>query len=160
MQGLILNVGKLSKGLAMIAKVFLTFSILLTVADVTLRSFRRSIFGTYELVALSSAIIFGFSLPFTSWMKSHISVDFLIEKLPPVGRKLFRVATKCVGIGLFLIIGPSLITLGTDLRKAGEISVLLRVPFYPIVYAMGVCCFIVCLVLFCDIVRILGGKYE
>lgn len=60
MQVLILFAGRLSKGLGMIAKVVLTFSILLTVADVTLRSFRRPIFGTYELVALSSAIIFGF----------------------------------------------------------------------------------------------------
>lgn len=160
MQVLILFAGRLSKGLGMIAKVVLTFSILLTVADVTLRSFRRPIFGTYELVALSSAIIFGFSLPFTSWMKSHIAVDFLILKLPPSTRKIVNVVLKCVGIGLFSIIAAALIALGTDLRKAGEISVLLHLPFYPIVYGIGVCGFIVCLVLFCDIVKILGGKYE
>jgi TRAP-type C4-dicarboxylate transport system permease small subunit len=160
MERLILNVGKLSKGLAMVSKVVLTFSILLTVVDVIGRSFRRPVLGTYELVCLSSAIVFGFCLPHVSWMKSHIAVDFLIEKLPPVGRRIFRVAAKCAGIGLFLIIGKSLLALAGNLHKAGEVSVLLYIPFYPIVYAMGICCFIVVVVLMCDIVKIVGGKHE
>ena len=64
----------------------------------------------------------GFSIPFTSWVKGHISVDFLILKLPQTAKKIFNIVTRCVGIGLFLIIGSNLIVLGKDLRKAGEVS--------------------------------------
>jgi len=160
MQRLFGIVSKLSHWMTMIGNVVLTFSILLTVADVILRTFRRPIVGTFELVAFSSALIFGFSIPYTSWKKGHINVDSLVLKLPQAARKTLNVITKCTGIGLFLIIGWNLIILGMDLRKAGEVSPTLQIPFYPIPYGVGICCFIECLVLFCDVVKILGGKNE
>lgn len=153
-------VSKISIWMNGIAAVALAFMILLTVADVILRSFRKPIIGTYEIVALSGAVIIGFSIPFTSWMKGHINVDFFILKLPPKGRKIFNLITKCLGIGLFLIIGWNLIVLGMDLYKAGEVTPTRHIPFYPILYGIGICCFFQCLVLFCDIVKILGEKYE
>jgi TRAP-type C4-dicarboxylate transport system permease small subunit len=160
MQKLLGMVSKISQWMNAIAAVALALMILLTVADVILRSFRRPIIGTYEMVALSGAIIIGFSIPFTSWMKGHISVDFFILKLSPRGRKIFNLVTKCLGIGLFLIIGWNLIILGMDLHKSGEVTPTRHIPFYPVVYGIGICCFLQCLVLFCDMVKILGGKYE
>jgi TRAP-type C4-dicarboxylate transport system permease small subunit len=153
-------VSKISKWMNGIAAVALGFMILLTVADVILRSFRRPIIGTYEIVALSGAVIIGFSIPFTSWMRGHVNVDFFILNLPPGGRKIFNLVTKCLAIGLFLIIGWNLIILGMDLFKAGEVTPTRHIPFYPILYGIGICCFFQCLVLFCDIVKISGGKYE
>ncbi len=160
MQGLIRIVTGLSQWMINIAKITATFMILLTVADVILRNFRRPIIGTYELVAFSGAVAMGFSIPFTSWMKGHISMDLLILKLPPMPRRIFNIITKCVGIGLFLIIGASLLFLGMDLLKTGEVSFTLRLPFYPIICGLGISCFVECLVLFCDIVKITGEKYE
>jgi len=160
MQKLLGMVSKISQWMNAIAAVALALMILLTVTDVILRSFRRPIIGTYEMVALSGAIIIGFSIPFTSWMKGHINVDFFILKLPPRGRKIFNLVTKCFGIGLFLIIGWNLIILGMDLHKAGEVTPTRHIPFYPVLYGIGICCFLQCLVLFCDMVKILGGKYE
>ena len=37
----------------------------LTIADVVLRVFHKPIVGTYELVALSGAVVIGFSMPHT-----------------------------------------------------------------------------------------------
>lgn len=160
MQGLLRIVSRLSRWMNVIAGVALTFMILLTVADVILRSFRKPIIGTYELVAFSGAMIIGFSIPLTSWLKGHIYVDFFILKLPQTGRKIFNIVTKCLGIGLFLIISSNLMILGMDLYKSGEVSPTLHIPFYLIIYGIGICCFFQCLVLLCDIVKVLGGKYE
>ena len=118
MERLLRIVSKISKWMNAMAAVALAFMILLTVADVILRSFRRPIIGTYELVGLTGAVIIGFSIPFTSWMKGHINVDFFILKLPQKGRKIFTIVTKCLGIGLFLIIGWNLMILGMELYKA------------------------------------------
>jgi hypothetical protein len=49
---------------------------------------------------------------------------------------------------------------GMDLRRYGEVSSTLRIPFYPLVYALAICCFIQCLVLLCDLVKIHRGEYE
>ncbi len=143
-----------------IAAIALAFMILLTVADVILRSFRRPIIGTYEVVGLTGAVIIGFSIPFTSWMKGHINVDFFILKLSRKGRKIFNLVTKSLGIGLFLIIGWNLIILGMDMYKAGEVTPTRHLPIYPVLYGIGICFFFQCLVLFCDITKILGEKYE
>lgn len=132
----------------------------LTVLDVILRSFRRPIVGTYELVAFSGAVVIGFAVPFTSWIRGHVYTDFLILRFSQKIRNLFNIFTRCLGIWLFLMIGWNLIDYGMDLYKSGEVSLTLQMPFYPVAYGLGICCFIQCLVLLCDILKIFGGKYE
>jgi TRAP-type C4-dicarboxylate transport system permease small subunit len=81
-------------------------------------------------------------------------------KFPPGVRKVLNVVTKVLGIVLFLLITWNVVLLGNDLRESGEVSIVLRMPFYPVAYAIGICCFLQCLVLLCDIVKIIGGKNE
>jgi TRAP-type C4-dicarboxylate transport system permease small subunit len=93
-------------------------------------------------------------------MKGHVNVDFLTLKLSPKARKISSSITKCLGIILFLIIGWNLILLGMDFHKVGEVTPTRHLPIYPVLYGVGVCCFFESFVLLCDIVKILGGKYE
>jgi TRAP-type C4-dicarboxylate transport system permease small subunit len=153
-------VSKISKWMNAVAAVALGFMILLTVADVILRYFRKPIVGTYEMVGLSGAVIIGFSLPFTSLMKGHVNVDFLTLKLSPKARKIFSYVTRVLGMLLFLIIGWNLILLGMDFHKVGEVTPTRHLPIYPVLYGVGLCCFFELFVLLCDIVKILGGKDE
>lgn len=160
MKPLLDKVFQISRFINGIAGVGLLFLMLLTVADVTLRLFKRPILGTYELVSLSGALVFGLSLPFTSWMRKHIYVDFFIAGFSKKVRKVFNTATRCLVITLFFWIGFNLVQYGMDLKKSGEVSSTLHIPFYFIAYAVGICCFIQCLVLFCDILKIFRGEYE
>jgi TRAP-type C4-dicarboxylate transport system permease small subunit len=150
----------LSRFLNIIAGISLTFLMLLTVLDVILRSFRRPVVGAYELVAFSGAIVIGFAVPLTSWVRGHIYVDFFILRFSKMVRNIFNTATRSLVIVLFFLIGWNLIKYGIDLQKSGEVSLTLQMPFYPVAYAVGVCCFVQCLVLICDIVKIFGGEYE
>jgi TRAP-type C4-dicarboxylate transport system permease small subunit len=160
MKAFLRNIYVISRALNVIAGVSITFLMLLTVADVILRSFRSPIVGTYELVAFSGAVVIGFAVPFTSWVRGHIYVDFFILRLPRRVRDLFNMSTRFLGICLFIMIGWNLILFGKDLQRSGEISLTLELPFYPVAYGLGVCCFVQCLVLVGDIVKIAGGKYE
>ena len=160
MEGFLIRIKGLGRFLNLIAGITLTFMMLLTVADIILRFLRRPIVGTYELVAFSGAVVIGFSVPLTSWMKGHVYVDFLILRFSQKTRNLIHILTRCLVIGLFLMIGWNLIKYGMDLYKSGEVSPTLQMPFYPVAYGVAICCFIQCLVIFCDILKILGGKYE
>jgi TRAP-type C4-dicarboxylate transport system permease small subunit len=160
MQGLLSKVKGLSRFLNIIAGISLIFLMSLTMADVVLRFFKRPLVGTYELVAYSGALVIGFSIPFTSWVRGHIYVDFLILKLSSTSRKIFHIFTRCLGMGLFLSVGWNLIKMGMDLHRSGEVSPTLQMPFYPIVYAVGFCCFIQFLVLLSDVLKIFEGQYE
>jgi TRAP-type C4-dicarboxylate transport system permease small subunit len=160
MKGFLSKINGLSRFLNIIAGISLTFLMLLTVMDVILRSLRRPIVGTYELVAFAGAIVIGFSVPLTSWVRGHIYVDFFILKFSQKVRNVFNIATRCVVIVLFFLIGWNLIKYGMDLQKSGEVSLTLQMPFYPVAYGVGICCFVQCLVLICDIVKISGGEYD
>ena len=154
------TINGISRFLNIIAGISLTFLMLLTITDVILRGFKSPVPGTFEMVAFAGAVVIGFSLPRTSWLRAHIFVDFFILKFSQKGRDIFNIATRCVVIVLFFLIGWNLIKYGMDLQKSGEVSLTLQMPFYPVAYGVGVCCFVQCLVLVCDIMKIFGGKYD
>ena len=160
MGGFLNVVLRLSNWMHAIAGAALTFIMLLTVSDVFLRLFARPIVGTFELVGLWGAVIIGFGIPITSWNRGHIFVDFLVNMFPDSLRDGFNIVTRLISMGLFILVGWNLFVLGIDMVKSGEVSTTLLMPFYPVAYGLGVCCFIQCLVLICDIVKIAGGKYE
>ena len=160
MNGFVNRIRGITRFLNIIAGISLTFLMLLTISDVILRFFRRPIVGTYELVAFAGAVVIGFSLPLTSWLRAHIFVDFAILKFPRNIRDVFNIITRCMVIVLFVLIGWNLLKYALDLQRSGEVSPTLHIPFYPVAYGIGICCFIQCLVMICDIVKILGGQYE
>jgi TRAP-type C4-dicarboxylate transport system permease small subunit len=151
---------RLSNWMHVVAAIALTFIMLLTVSDVVLRLFGHPIVGTFELVGLGGAVVIGFGIPITSWNRGHIFVDFMINWFPPKIRDGFNVVTRLVSIGLFILVGWNLFVLGNDLLKSGEVTLTRQLPFYPVAYGLGICCFIQCLVLICDLAKISGGKYE
>ena len=128
--------------------------------DVILRALKMPIVGTYELVAFSGAVVIGFAVPLTSWLRGHIFVDFFILRFSQKVRNIFNITTRCLVIFLFFLIGWNLIKYGMDLQKSGEVSLTLQMPFYPVAYGVALCCFVQCLVLICDVIKIFGGKYE
>jgi TRAP-type C4-dicarboxylate transport system permease small subunit len=160
MKGFLSGVEKIAKFLNIIAGISLTFLMLLTIADVVLRGFKKPVVGTYELVAFAGAVVIGFSMPLTSYVRQHIFVDFFILKFSQKGRNIFNIATRCLVIALFLLVGWNMFKYARDLQKSGEVSLTLQMPFYPVAYGVGVCCFILCLVFVCDIIKIFKGEYE
>jgi TRAP-type C4-dicarboxylate transport system permease small subunit len=160
MKGFLETIKGLSRFFNVIAGISLTFLMLLTVMDVILRSLKSPIVGTYELVAFSGAVVIGFAVPLTSWMRGHIFVDFFILRFSQKVRNIFNITTRCLVIVLFFLIGWNLIKYGMDLQKSGEVSLTLQMPFYPVAYGVAVCCFVQCLVLICDVIKIFGGEYE
>ncbi|MDP2862255.1 MAG: TRAP transporter small permease [Desulfobacterales bacterium] len=160
MQAIINKVERLSKFLNVFAGIAITFIMFLTVIDVILRYFRRPIVGTYELVGFSGAIVIGFAVPLTTFLKGHMLVDFFVLKFPRRIRNTVHIVTRLLGIGLFSLLGWNLIKLGMDLYRTGEVSLTLQLPFYPVAFGIGVCFFVQCLVLIVHILQVIGNTYE
>jgi TRAP-type C4-dicarboxylate transport system permease small subunit len=149
-----------SKILNIIAGVALTFMMCLTVTDVLLRATGHPIIGTYEIVALSLAVVIGFGIPKVSLDKGHVYMEFLLDKLGPRGKDIMNTFTRVLVLILFIFIGYNLFNVGAEFRASGEVSPTIKLPFYPVAYAVGVCCFLECLVFITEIVTIWGGQHE
>jgi TRAP-type C4-dicarboxylate transport system permease small subunit len=157
---LAIPVERVSKLMQVISGTALTAIMLLTVTDVALRIAGRPISGVYELVGLGGGIVIAFAMPITSFLRGHIYVDTVLTRLPPHGRRALLVATRVFSIVTFILIGWNLFKMGFDLKAAGEVTLTRRLPFYPIAYGVGACCFAECFVLLLDIFKILRGEDE
>lgn len=148
------------KVVTVIGGIALTFMMFLTVADVAGRAGGHPLIGTYEIVALSLALVIGFTIPKVSIERKHVYMEFLLERLPPKGKAVMNTVTRLLCMGLFVLIGYNLFSIGNEFHLSGEVSSTIRIPFFPMAYGVGVCCFLECLVFIYDIVKIWRGDYE
>ena len=153
MKRFLAGVYRLNISFQVIAGIGLVFMIVVTLADITMRAFGRPIIGAVELICFSGAVIIGFALPYSSWMRAHVMVDFLVERLPPAGRRVVAFATRLVGFTLFMFMGVNFILYGLTLAKTGEVSPGFRIPYYPITFGLALACFVESLTLFTQIWR-------
>ena len=149
-----------SKILNIVAGTALTVMMLLTVADVFLRFFRRPILGALEITELLLAVVIGFALPQISLDRGHVCMELLLNLLSKRYRAIMNTLTRILCTVLFIIIGYNLFIIGNEFRLSNEVSMTIELPFYPVAYAVGVCCFIECLVFILDIIKIWRGDYE
>jgi len=136
----------------LVAGFALMFMMLLTVADVIMREFQKPIIGTFELVGLSAAVVIGFCIPYTTSLKSHISVDFFTMILSEKKKRVLLLFTRVLGIILFFLIGYDLLLMAQDLYRSGEVSLTIKMPFYPVAIGIGLCCFMQTFTLIVDFI--------
>jgi TRAP-type C4-dicarboxylate transport system permease small subunit len=106
-----------------------------------------------EIISFCGSVVIGFAIPYTSWKKAHVYVDFLTEKLSPRNKRMMEIITRCMGIALFAFIGYNFILYGFDLIRTKEVSPSFRLPYYPIPFGLSLSCFLECLTLVADLVK-------
>jgi TRAP-type C4-dicarboxylate transport system permease small subunit len=153
MKGIFAIIRGLSRLMYWIAGVALAMIVFLVVADVILRRFRMPIDWALEVVVLLGAIAIGFSIPQTTIDKGHVCMDFVTEKLSKRWQMIFSVTTRGLGMVMFAIFGWRIFPYGNNLMRSGQVSPILEIPEYPVAYGIGISCFIVCLVLFRDLLE-------
>ncbi len=149
---------KVNRYIYVIGGFALMFMMLITAADVILRLFGHPIIGTYELVGFSAVVVLGFCIPYTTSVKSHITVDFITIHLSGKVNNVLLVITRLLGIFLFVFIAYNLFIMGSDLYRSGETSPTLHMPFYPIVFGIGVCCFLQVFTQLVDVIILIRRK--
>lgn len=151
------GVRRLADVLNMVAGWSLVGMTALTCADVVLRLFRRPILGTYELVGFLGAMVAGFAMAHTTLERSHVAVEVAVSRLSPRAQTAIYLITHLLSIGLFAVMAWECIRYGNDFRASGEVSLTLRMPFYPVLYGIAFSAMTVCLVLLVDLWRVLTG---
>lgn len=148
---------RLNISFQVIAGIGLVFMMVVTLLDITMRALGKPIIGAVELVSFSGAVIIGFALPYSSWMKVHVIVDLVVARFPPGGKRIMDFSTKVVGFILFVFIGVNFILYGLTLIKTGEVSPGFRIPYYPITFGLALACFMESLTLLTQLLR---GRHE
>ncbi len=150
-------VSRLSRFLGVIAGSTLIFVMVLTVLDVILRYFGYPIVGVYDLVALGGAVIIGFSMPLAAEKKVHVYMEMGLQAYSRTAKKALSLATQVIVFGISFIVAWNLIQLGLDFRQTGEVSLTIKIIYYPIAIGLGGCFVIQMLVLAVQILQVISG---
>jgi len=145
----------ISSSFNMIASAALMLMMVLSCADIFMRYlFSRPITGTYDVVGLSGAVLVSFALPHTMLKKGHVAVELLVQSLSRGKQLVVETFSHLLGISLFLVMVWQAILLSRDMKAAGEVTPTVHLPFYPIVYCMALCFFILSLAILVNLLRV------
>jgi TRAP-type C4-dicarboxylate transport system permease small subunit len=144
-------------GLFVISGAALSIMMVVTLVDVLARSLGHPIVGSVELISFFGAIAIGFAIPYTTWTKGHILVDFVLEKLSSRSRTMMLCFTRSIGIGLFFLAGYNFILFGLDMLKSHQVSGAFKLPIYPVAFGLAVSCFLQTATLCCDFFKVFHG---
>jgi TRAP-type C4-dicarboxylate transport system permease small subunit len=151
---------RISKAMHWVAGITIWVIMAVTLVDVILRHFGHPIVGSFEIISFLGAIVVGLALPYTSLMKGHIYVDFLVNKFSKDRRAVLHVTTRIFGMFLFFVLGWFFFSMAWDLFIKGEVSTTFKLPFYPIAAGLGLSSFVQVFVLVCEILRTYGDAHE
>ena len=147
--------------MAVIAGITLVTVMLMTVLDVILRYFGRPITGIYDIVALGGGIIIGCSMPLAAERRVHVFMEMGLQAYGRTGRQMLSLLTRLIIFGISLLVAWNLIRLGIGFRETGEVSLTIKIVYYPVAIGLGICFFAQMLVIFMQIVQVFsGGSHE
>ncbi|SHK34544.1 TRAP-type mannitol/chloroaromatic compound transport system, small permease component [Desulfatibacillum alkenivorans DSM 16219] len=121
---------------------------IVTCLDVVLRTFRMTVPGAYELVAYLGGIAVAFAMAHTTMAKGHVAVSIIVRRFPKKLQNAIDSVTSAMGCVVFFLAARKIMEMGWDYQHAGQVSMTLQMPLYPVAYAIGVSLFVVSFVLF------------
>lgn len=145
-----LAINRVGKVLSIIAGTALAVMMFLMAADVVCRYlFNAPIPGALELVEYMMAISIPLSIAFCTAIRSHVSVEMIVEKLPtPLQAAISFVVTVLMVAFLVILSRQSFLNI-IDSYQSNITSAVLKIPAYPftIPVALGMSCYALFLVL-------------
>jgi TRAP-type C4-dicarboxylate transport system permease small subunit len=141
-----------------IAGVVLAFMIVLTLCDVILRNLGHPITGSMEMIQYGGSIVFGFSIPYATWIGAQVVVDLVTQKLGLKNRKRIKAFTRTIGIIMFLFIAYNFFMYALDVERTGELTASFKIPYYPFCFAISISFLFQSLTIFCDLIKTLQGE--
>jgi TRAP-type C4-dicarboxylate transport system permease small subunit len=148
---------KVDNLLYIIAAIVLSLMIILTAFDVVLRNFGHPITGSMEIIQYGGSLVFGFSIPYGTWLGAQVIVDLLTGKLSSRNRQILSAITRCIGIFLFLFIAYHFFMYGLDVKRTGELTASFKIPYYPFCFAISFSFLFQTFTIMCDLIKTVKG---
>lgn len=145
----------LNQALVWIACCVLATMVLLTCANIFLRSVWVPVAGTFELMGYLGAIVTAFALGYTQISRGHIAVDILVPRFPEKTQKTLNCINYFICMVFFAIVAWQIYRYATTLRQTGEVTETLRIIYYPFTYGVALGCAVLSLVFLIDLMKYL-----
>ncbi len=125
----------------------------LTCANILVRTVGDPIRGTFELMGYGGAVVTALALGYTQKRRGHIAVNVLIVRFPPQVQKGLNSLNDAACALFFFVVTWQLMQKAAGFVKTGEVSETLRMVFYPFTYIVALGCGLMALVFVLSLIR-------
>lgn len=121
--------------------------IISTLVDVIgAKVFNKPLAAGTEVVYFLQIIAIAGALAATKIDGKHIRLEF-VDSFPKRIKGIFNFAAAVLGLGLFTLLAWESIEYAQVLRNTQEVTATSRIPLYPFVFWIALCCIPLCLIL-------------
>jgi TRAP-type C4-dicarboxylate transport system permease small subunit len=147
-QGCIMSLKAAVFALLFVSGLAVLIMIAVTCADVILRLpwINRPFIGAYDIVRITGAIALAAALPYTTAVKGHVAIEYFFHKLNRTPRIVVDSIMRLLSMALFAFLGWRSIQHGISLHRTSQVSQTLQIPLFWLPIVIGVCSFVVVLV--------------
>jgi TRAP-type C4-dicarboxylate transport system permease small subunit len=146
--------GFVTERVALGAMVAVVVCVGLVVAHVVRRGLGLGlILGTNELVTLLAAVILSLGIPYLTFVKGHVAVGILVDRLARRRQAGFDVFCYAVSLAITVALTLAMVALGVKNQEWGWHSGVLEVPLFYFQYTIAGSLALTCVVLAKDLVK-------
>lgn len=127
----------INKCLVVLAGVFIMLMMLVVVINAVVRFFYIPFTGTTEIVGWLAAVAITFSLGYTHDKRGYVVIDLLTERFPSSIQKLLEIIILITCTIFFALVSWRMVLYGLSTAQNGNLSETMSIPFYPIIFIVG-----------------------
>lgn len=139
-----------AKNISLVTLTFMTWFITLAVIG---RTVGMPIIGDIELIEFSMILLVSFAFAYTESQDGHISIEILVDRLPPRIRLVLQLAGKILTCIVSAIMAWAVMVQLAEVKLTSE---LLRIPFLPFKYIILIGFILWCLEALMNVGKIFG----
>lgn len=151
---------QLSRVFICIAGTALIAVMALAVVNMFLRAFYVPFGATWEMIGFLAALTTAFALGYAQLNKVHVTIDLLVQRFPPRVRAFLESITYLLSLFLFSLAAWHLYLYAGRVQERNILSETLRIPFYPLIYALALGFLFFALVLLADLIKTVIGAIK
>ena len=145
----------------LVGEVALGGIVLMIVIDVILRyGFDRPLAFSIELVEVALLLVVFFGIAVCTAQRSHVLIEILVMRFPRRLQAITESLVHFLGATLFGIAAWRIFTYAILVKEMGNVTMMLRLPYYPFILIAGICSTLVSLLLWLHFAQFISKSIQ
>jgi TRAP-type C4-dicarboxylate transport system permease small subunit len=144
----------ITEKMAWVSMVAIVACVALVVTDVIrYQAVSKPIPGTHEVVELIASVILSMGIGYLTFVRGHVSVGILVDRLRPRVQAVFDVVTGVIALGFTIWLTAGVVEMALRNLGYGWVTGVLEIPRAPFMFLIAVSLALTCVVLVRDVIK-------
>ncbi len=144
----------ITEKMAWVAMVAILACVALVVTDVIrYQAVSKPVPGTHEIVELIASVILSMGIGYLTFVRGHVSVGILVDRLRPRVQAVFDVVTGVIALGFTIWLTEGVVGMALRNLRYGWVTGVLEIPRAPFMFLIAVSLALTCVVLVRDVIK-------